>query len=155
MNAAKLYGIYKARRERIEARFPGSVVAGPARYPVERHNKAWASVDKAYTAYIQQKEREEASQRHQAKMDRIAQETTAMLNATNSPLAAAAIGSKARLFWTNCGSAYSAVVKVVKINARTFVIELVDDVPAGYEKGQRWPIDKLKRTQQNRLELLN
>jgi hypothetical protein len=150
--ADKLKESYERRRASAEARFPGSVIAGPARYPVARHEKAWAGVRKAHDEWQKQANKERRSAEHAAAMESNRQQTDEIAAAMGID-ADWNIGDRARLYWTNCGNRYTAIVEVVKLNARTVKIKLADDVPEGYPVGQSWAVAKIG-TDLNRLERL-
>lgn len=143
------------RRESANARFPGSVIAGPARYPVARHEKAHNSARKAYEEWQEADHRATAAQRHLDSMKRKAEETDALAQARGEVSADLQIGERVRVYWTNCNNYHTAIGEVQKINARTVRVALVDDLPKGYEnsKGRAWGFPKIG-TPGNRIEKL-
>ncbi len=73
-----------------------------------------------------------------------------VLEIKNSPLKGVCAGDRLRLLWTNGGSEYNAIVEVVRINAVTIKIKLVDEIPKNYSHGQSWAVPKIG-TEKNKL----
>lgn len=150
MKSEKLKEKYEQARRNVESRYPGSVVAGPARYPVAKHNQAWDHIMRLAQDYAHEIDREVSAERHKATMAAKAAETNKALR--DNPIASIQHGQLVRVHWTNSNSSYSAIAKVVKINARTITHELVDQIPDGWEAGQRWATPKIG-TPGNRIEV--
>src|SRR5207253_8702255 len=123
---------YQIAETRARNRFPGSFEAGPANYPVERHCKAWARVHRLYEEYRAAERRLGNSIAHREHTARLTEWTDA---AAGEFIAGLKPGDRVRIRWTNCGRQYSAVALVHKLNARTIVIELADEIPDDYLPG--------------------
>ncbi len=154
MNSSKLKEIYENKRQRVEQRFPGSFVAGPANYPVENHRRAWKSVWDSHTKWQLAFEKEQKAIKYKNYMKKLTEQTNNTLIAEKNPLGSAQLGQSGKLFWTNCGRSYSARVKIVKLNAVSIRIELVSELPEEYKgcEGRQWSISK-HNTKENKLEL--
>lgn len=134
---------YETARQRTDTRFPGSFAVGPARYPVERHNKAHARVRRLYEEWQEAKNRLERSIAHAEDMKQKAEFTDAIAGDFITSLKP---GDEVLIRWTNCGYQHEGTARVRKINARTIVCELIKDIPGkhgGYKAGQYWPMPKI------------
>jgi hypothetical protein len=117
---------YEAARKQTDIRFPGSFVAGPANYPVARHNKAWGRVDKLRAEAQEAQEKYEAAQRHAENMAQLSQETAEQVAENGDGwLNEIQPGDLIRFRFTNCGNAYEAVGTVLRVNARTIRQQVV------------------------------
>lgn len=119
---------YEDARKRADARYPGSVVAGPANYPAARHEQAHSRVRSLYTEYTDAAERLDRSTKHHAHVDRMTEQTNAI---AGDWIANLAVGVTVNCRWTNCGETYTGQIVISKINARTLLGHLVADV-GGY-----------------------
>lgn len=135
-NIEKLKLAWLDARTRAESRFPGSFIAGPANYPIARHEKAWKRVERLREEYETAAHKEHRSQIHHEHMERLTAQTNAIAGDFISNLA---IGDIVIGRWTNSNQYMQAPVKIVKLNARTIKGELLNPVQGKYgiwAKGQ-------------------
>jgi hypothetical protein len=106
---------YEEARKQADIRFPGSIVAGPANYPVARHSKARNRVDALLRKAQEARDKYEAARAHAESMAKLSQETAEQV--TESWINEIEPGDLVRFRFTNCGLVYE--------NARTIRQQVV------------------------------